>query len=153
MLAMLLLAAGCGGSSSEDHEVTVQTGSLSKAAFIEKADAICEAARTEFLARYQSFVRAHESSLGNKQAEEEFLAEMLEKLLAPNIEGQIAQIGKLGAPKAYAPEAASFLNALQTRIDEARSDPTGLTATPYAFKKAENTAAKVGLKGCSESYS
>jgi hypothetical protein len=150
-VAALLLAIGCGSSS--DPEVTVQTGSLSKAEFVKKADAICEAARTEFIAKYSAFFKAHESDLGNKQKEEELLSEMLETLLAPNVEGQVKQISTLGAPQAYVPEVASFLNELEKRLEEGRDEPFGLTATPYPFKKAENVAAKVGMKGCAESFS
>jgi hypothetical protein len=149
-IAALLLATGCGGSS--DPEVTVQTGSLSKAEFVKKADTICEAARGEFLAKYESFFRAHESDFGDKKKEEAFLSDMLETLLAPNVEGQVKKISSLGAPKAYAPEVASFLNELEKRVEEGRDDPFGLTATPYPFKKAENVAAKVGMKGCAESF-
>lgn len=153
IIAALLLAAGCGSDSSGDSEVTVQTGSLSKAEFIKKADAICEAARTEFLTKFTAFFKAHESDLGDKQKEEAFFSEMLETILGPNIEGEVEQMSTLGAPKAYAAEVASFLNALQKRIDEAHEDPTGLTGTPYPFKKAEDAAAKVGMQGCSESFS
>jgi len=152
-VAALLLVAGCGSGSSSDSEVTVQTGTLSKAAFVKKADAICEAARTEFLSKFTAFFKAHESDLGDKQKEKVFFSEMLETTLAPNIEGEVEQMSELGAPKAYAPEVATFLNALQKRIDEAHEDPTGLTGTPYPFKKAEDVAAKVGMKGCAESFS
>jgi len=151
IIAMLLLATGCGSSS--DPEVTVQTGSLSKAEFVKKADAICEAARSEFIAKYIPFLKAHESSLGDKQKEKELLSEMLETLLAPNVEGQVTRISTLGAPKAYAPEVTPFLNELEKRLDEGRDDPFGLTATPFPFKKAENIAAKAGMKGCAESFS
>ena len=149
-LAALLLAGGCG--SSDSKEVTVQAGSLSKAEFIEKANTICKAARSEFVSKYESFFQAHKSELGSKGQEEKLLSELLETLLAPNVEGQIERISELGAPKDYAPEAAAFLNALQTRLEEAHDDPTGLTATPFPFKKAENVAAKAGLKGCAESF-
>lgn len=150
--AALVLAVGC-GSSSGGSEVTVQTGALSKAEFIAKADAICKAARTEFIAKYTRFVTAHKSELGDEQKEKELLGEVLESLLAPNVEGQIKQIGKLGAPSDYAPEATSFLEALQTRLDEAKEDPTKLTATPFPFKQAETIAGKIGMNGCAESFS
>jgi hypothetical protein len=146
----LLLAAGCGSSGSD--EVTVQTGSLSKAAFIKKADSICEAARTEFLAKYTNFVEAHKADIGNEEKEKALLNEMFDTLLGPNVEGQIEQISELGAPSAYAPEATSFLQGLQTQLDKFNEDPTKLTATPYPFKKAEDTAAKVGMHGCAESF-
>lgn len=151
VLAMLLVAAGCGSSNS--NAVTVETGSLSKAEFIEKADAICKAARSEFLAKYQQYVTAHRSEFESRQNEAAVLGEVLESVLGPNIEGQIEQIGKLGAPSGYAPQVEAFLKALQTRVDEAQGDPTGLTATATPFEKAEDAAKRAGMKGCSESFS
>jgi hypothetical protein len=153
-LAALLIAAGC-GSSGGDDEVTVQTGSLSKAEFIEKADSICKAARTEFLAKYTSFIQAHKSEIGqgDKQKEEALFGEVVESVLAPNIEKQIKQISQLGAPESYASEAAVFLNILQDRLDEASANPAGLTATPFPFKKAEDAAKKAGMAVCGESFS
>jgi hypothetical protein len=153
-IAALLLGAGCGGSSDpEVTEVTVKTGSLSKAAFVKKADAICEAARTEFVSKFTSFFKAHESALGDKQKEQVLLGEILESILTPNVEGQIKEISKLGSPKPYAPEVASFLNALQKRLGELQDDPSQVTGTPYLFKEAENIAAKAGMQGCAESFS
>jgi hypothetical protein len=152
-LTALLFAVGCGSSGSE--EVTVQTGSLSKAEFIKKADAICEAARSEFLAKLSRFFKVHEKTLVNDPAEskEVLLPEVLESLLQPNIEGQVEQISTLGAPKDYAPEVADFLNALQDRMDKALENPPGFTTTPTPFVVAENIARRVALKGCSESFS
>jgi hypothetical protein len=151
-IAALLLATGCGGGSS-NSEVTVQTGSLSKAEFVKKADAICEAARTEFLAMYSAFLKAHSSEVNSAQSQEALFTEMVETILSPNIEGQIEQISELGAPTDYAPKATSFLNALQKRIDEASEDPAGLTTTAFPFKKAEDVAKGVGMNGCAESFS
>jgi hypothetical protein len=157
-IAAAIVAVGCGSSdggsdSSSTVTVTVQTGSLSKAAFVKKADAICKAARTEFLAEFASFSKEHLSEFANPKNREEIFKKVLETMLGPNVEGQIEQISKLGAPSSYAPEVETFLNALQKRIDKAQEEPLGLIATPYPFKKAENVAKQVGLQGCSESFS
>lgn len=152
-LLLALAAAGCGSSSSD--EVTVQTGSLSKAEFIEKADAICEAARTEFLAKYTKFLEAHKSVVngGDKEGQEALLGEILESILAPNIEGQVTQISKLGAPKDFAPEVEKFLNALEERMSKAQDNPQGFTTTPTPFVQAENIARQATMNGCAESFS
>jgi hypothetical protein len=151
IVTTLLLATGCGGSGSS--EVTVQTGSLSKAKFIEKADAICKAARTEFLAKYTRFAESHKAELTDPKQQEAFLSEVLESVLGPNVEGEVKRISELGAPSNYAPEVATFLNALERRLDEAHANPSGLTATPTTFKKAEDAARRAGMYGCSESFS
>lgn len=153
-VVVALVAVGCGSSdSSNSTTVTVETGSLSKAAFVKKADAICEAARTEFLAKFESFANSHSAEFADPNQREAAFKNLVESLLGPNVEGQIEQIGKLGAPSSYASEVEAFLKALQNRIDEAREDPRGLMGTPYVFKKAEDVAKRVGLQGCSESFS
>jgi hypothetical protein len=153
-VAALLLAAGCGSSSgsSGDGEVTVQTGSLSKAAFVKKADAICESARAQFDTTYASFVKAHTSELSDKQKEAALLGEMVNSVIPPPFEQEIAQISELGAPDGYASEVASFLNAVQKRLAELQENPAQLSASPYVFKKAEDAAKKAGLPGCAESF-
>lgn len=149
--ATLLAVSGCGSSGGDS--VTVQTGSLSKAAFIAKADAICKSARTEFLAKYSGYVSAHKSDITNPQKQEAVLSEVLETLLAPNIEKQIEQIGELGAPSDFAPEVTAFLETLQKRLDEAQEDPAGLTSSATPFKEAEDAAKQAGMNGCAESFS
>lgn len=147
---MALLAGGCGGGSDE---ISVQTGSLSKAEFIKQADTICKAARTEFLAKYETFVSANKSAIGNPQQESALIDEVRETILSPNYEGQIEKISALGAPSDYASEVESFLNALQKRLSEINEHPEELDKTPYPFKEPENVAKKVGLKGCANSFS
>ncbi len=155
LVALLLafVATGCGSSSSD--EVTVQTGSLSKAEFIEKADAICEAARTEFLAKYTKFLEAHKSVVNSadEEAKSVLLSEILNSILAPNIEDQVTQISKLGVPQDFAPEVEKFLNALQGRMDKALDNPEGFTTTPTPFVQAENIARQATMNGCAESFS
>lgn len=156
LAAMLagLLVAGCG--SSGGSAVTVQTGSLSKTAFIEKADAICKAARTEFLAKYENLLREHKAELFSKNTTEEkqeaVIGEVIDSVLTPNMEGEIASIGELGAPKSYAPEATAFLEALQTKLEEVQDDQSVLGSTQFPFKKAEDVARRAGMYGCAESF-
>jgi hypothetical protein len=150
VLALVLLAGGCGGGSGE---ITVQTGSLSKAEFIKQADAICTAARTEFIAKYTSFVRANKSAFENGKHESALMYEALESIVTPNYEGEIEKISTLGAPGDYAPKVASFLNSVQKRLDEVHERPAELLATPYPFKEPEDVAKTAGLKGCAESFS
>lgn len=149
VVAALLLAVGCGGSG--DSAITVQTGSLSKAEFIEKADAICKAAKTEFLAKYSGLIKAHKSVIGNKEKEKAIINELVESTLSPNVESQIEQISELGAPSDYAPKVTAFLNAFQKRLDEILENPSELTASSYPFEKAESVAKKAGMNDCAES--
>jgi hypothetical protein len=152
-LAALLLATGCGSSGND--EVTVRTGSLAKAAFIEKADAICKAAHVELVAKYTRFLAANKSVVygSDKGKQIVLLGEAVDSVVAPSIEGQIKRISQLGAPSAFAPEVAAYLNTLDEQLTEVHEDPTGLTASIYPFKKAEGIAHQAGISGCAESFS
>ena len=147
---LLLVGAGCGDGSSNDG-ITVQTGSLSKAEFIEKADAICKAGQAEFVANFTQFSKVHQAELNDPAKKEKLLNEIVESLIDPTIEEDIERISGLGAPNSYAPQVTKFLTALQARLDEAHEDPSGLVIQ-HAWKKATDVAKAVGMKGCSESF-
>jgi hypothetical protein len=140
-LAALAFAGGCGGS--DGGGVTVQTGSLSRAEFIERADAICEAVRTKLIAEYYQYLKK-----GAKPESPQELAGELLSILGPNLEREIRQISTLGAPSDYAPEVDAFLEALQERLDRANENPASLNATSSPFKQAEEAAKRAGLDGC-----
>jgi hypothetical protein len=156
-LTTLLSVVGVGCGSSSDPEITVQTGTLSKTEFTEKADTICKAARTEFVAKYTRFAEENKSTLfpehPSKEKTEAKIGELVDTILTPNIEGEIAKISELGAPKAYAPQAAAFLNALQTKLEAIQNDPHEIGSSPFPFKKAEDAARRAGMYGCAESFS
>lgn len=152
-LAAILGVAGCGGSG--DPSITVQTGALSKAEFTEKADAICKAARTEFVAKFTRFGEENKSALfsaNNPDEREATVGELVDSILTPNIEGEIAKISELGAPDAYAPQAAVFLNALQEELEVIQDTPSEIGNGPFPFKKAEDAARRAGMYGCAESF-
>ena len=151
-LAALLSAAGCGSSSGD--EVTVETGSLSKAAFIKKADTICQAARTELIAKFFDYLKTHKELAGREDvnAQRAVATQTVNLILVPNVEGEIEQISGLGAPDDYASEVEVFLNALQERLDKVHENPALASATAAPFKQASDTAKKAGMIGCAESF-
>lgn len=160
-LSALLLAAGCGssGSSATDaegsegsSEVTVQTGSLSKAEFIERADAICESNRSQFSRSFEAFNREH--PVGESPASKlSWLNEVVDTVLMPIYEKQVDQLSSLGAPSGDEAQMAAFVNALQRQLDAIRDNPTLFAKTITPFKAAEGKARQYGLTGCAENLS
>lgn len=132
----LLFAAGCGDSndsatgSSNDgggstptvEEITVDTGSLSKAAFIKQANAICRKATEKFQTGLQ---KVFEESGNNprKPTETPREIEFYEEDFAQIYETQIDEISALGAPKGDEQEIAAYLEGVQQGIAEAAEDP------------------------------
>jgi hypothetical protein len=150
-LAILLAAGGCGGSDSSAADVTVETGSLSKAQFIKRADAICEANRAQFTREFTAFAQKIQRS--SKAAQEASNDDPVEKILIPNFQKDINEISNLGAPSGDEQEVGAFLEALGQRLEEIRERPTILEETVTPFAKAEKLAKAYGLTGCAESFS
>jgi hypothetical protein len=150
-LAVALVAGGCGGASAS--EITVQTGSLSKAEFIKRADAICTAARSQFTREYTAFVKKNYKPTSSRSAQEAVANELVESILLPNFEKPIDEISALGAPKGDEQAIASFLNALQQRLEEIHERPLILNKTVTPLARAEKLARAYGLTGCAESFS
>jgi len=145
---------GCGGSSGgSSEEITVKPGSLSKAAFIRRANAICATARSAFEQAYVAFAKDN-AQPGPKGEEESYLLEVIEKVVVPNYEkGMATEISKLGAPSSEVESTSEFVNAISHRIEELRENPHELVETPFPFKDAAAVAKAKGFATCAASFS
>ncbi len=149
ILATALLGGGCGGSSSQ---VDVQTGALTKAEFIERANAVCKAVRSNFTQDFANYYRDH--PLNKAPSEEEWLEGIIETAVQPNYEiKMVKEIGAIGVPGEEKEEVVAFLEALRQRIDELKEKPAELNKTPYPFAKPAALAKKYGLDGCAGAFS
>lgn len=153
VVAGTILLGGCGGGGGSDGSVTVETGSLSKAEFISRANAICASVRSQFTREYEDFIKNGRKG-HSAAAESEFLHETIEKLVVPDYEDRmIGAIAKLGVPSDYAPEVTSFLEALKQRLVEIQDEPEKLIQTAFPFSGASKAAEAAGLEGCANSFS
>jgi len=152
-LLAILLAAGC-GSSGDSAEVTVETGTLSKADFIERADDICTSARTQFQTEYAAFLKAHKSQVLSTANQEELVEKLVDEIFLPNYEKQVEEISALGAPEGnFEQEVAVFIEEFQRRLGEVHDHPPIIAASPFPFEKVAEVARKTGLIKCAESFS
>ncbi len=156
----LLLAAGCGsdddsatGSSGggSTEGVTVETGSLSKAAFIKKADAICAGTWEEFEKQVQA-AYLEERENPRKPTEVSPLIEFYETDFEDMYEDQIAKISALGAPQGDEQEITAYLEGVQDGLAEAEENAEAFFG-PFiqregAFKGASQLAKAYGLRVC-----
>jgi hypothetical protein len=145
----ILLVSGCGGGGS--NEVSVTTGSLSKAQFISRADALCTAARNQFNREYIAFGKKHPIP-PSKAGQRKWLSEIVERMLAPSYESHFEEIGALGAPSGDEEKISEFLTAFERRLGEIEENPTELGASPYPFKDVAKMAKAYGLSGCANSF-
>jgi hypothetical protein len=150
-LAVALLAGGCGSDSSgASAEITVETGSLPKAAFVKRVDAICKEEKAQAIREYRDFARQKgQAARSSPETEQEAALEIIETILAPNFEGLIDQVEELGAPRGDEQQLTTFLRALQRNIEEAQADPVkSVNGLSSPFKQAAQLADKYGLAGC-----
>lgn len=158
LIASALLVAGCGGSSQGSSgdvapsEITVETGTLSKAQFIQRADAICEDNRNQFTRTFNAYIKNHKLG-GSPVTELAFIGGVVRNVLMPIYGDQVEEIGSLGAPASDKAKVTAFLKALQNRLYAIRGNPTLFARTITPFKAAEDLANSYGLTGCAESLS
>lgn len=158
-LLALLLVAGCGdsddsatGSSGGSEEITVETGSLSKAAFIKQVEPICRKATEKFESQLEkAFGESTEKP--RKPTEPSAVEEYYETDFPETYENQIDEISALGAPKGDEQEIATYLEIVQKGVDEAREDFEGFNQSflenQGAFDGTAKLTAAYGLRGCS----
>jgi hypothetical protein len=156
LIVVSFLAIGCGGGGDGDGSeagadtsdgVTVETGSLTKAQFVKKADKICIDTKGHF--------ERQAATLGKSIAPGEItprvIASLVKSTLIPDYEELIAQIGSIGAPSGDEEQIATFLNAVQETIDYAGENPEKAFESLNLFAKASKLAKEYGLSGCSVS--
>ena len=136
VLGMSIAVAGCGGGDDE---------SLTKAEFIQQADAICKKAHDGF---EKAFNRTFS---GGQQPSQAQLNEFAADTLVPGVQKEIDDIGELEPPSADADEVDAIIAAEQDGVDKVRADP-GILAPSVKedpLKKGQDLARAYGMKECS----
>jgi hypothetical protein len=161
-LATAALAIGCGGGddggeggstvsgssnsdSSQSGEPTVTTSSLSKAAFVKKADGLCRLGAEKALS-YQS-TDPEKANL----PEDQLLPEAIEATIAPSFQEVVDQIQELGAPSGDELQVEAFLDALQQEIDvieERRTSVSSFAKLEALLRRSSALARDYGLESC-----
>lgn len=151
-IAVVLIIAGCGGgngpeAAANSEPIAIETGSLSKAEFVDRANEICEKDKGEFLAEYQSLLKNAETSSGELNTEQ-----LVNDAFVPTYEKLIGEISDLGSPPGDEETITKLLRTLQSELDLARRHPSkafdSLSPLPRAVKAAE----AYGLEGCAGSF-
>ena len=143
VLAVALVWVGCGSSSGGDE---VTASSISKAQFIKEADAACREGQKGVQNDFQAFVKENENLKNPTEAK---YAELVETVLAPNIEQEVDDIRSLGAPDGDVEEIEAMLVAREEGLEEAEAQPKkAVQANLAGFTEAGKLAKGYGLKDC-----
>ena len=154
-IAATLLVGGCGESDSS--EITGQTGSLTKAEFIRRADAICRKGGSQVQREFAAYVQRNSDAVSPESPQSEqgaAAAEIIDTIYVPGNEKQIERIGSLSAPSGDEGEVKAILAAMQDGLDEASDRPlvfirAGSPKGP-AFTEARKLARAYGLADCGQ---
>lgn len=142
IVAVALLALGCGGSGDEGE--TVQA--LTKPQFIKQADEACEKVAEKREAAAKSWHKEHP---GEVDAEE--LSEAFKEVLVPAIQEQVDALEALGPPVADRAKVARMLDNLTKAQGDFEQEGAEGTRQPEV-SQFETEARKYGLKVCPQLY-
>jgi hypothetical protein len=136
VVAMALVAAGCGGDDDDDAPT--------KEEFITQADDICTEGDQVIEEQAAEVFGSGQPSKAQQEA-------FIEDTVIPETQSQIDGIRELTPPEGDEDEVNAIVDAADQGIDEIESDPAALTqggANPLA--EASQLAAEYGMKDCGQ---
>jgi len=131
--------AGCGGGDEEE-----QPTSVSKVAYVKRADEICKETEKRQRKLLLQFQRENKGA-GNSPR---VLEEMVTAAALPPLEQQVEELAKLPPPDKEAAKAKAYMAAVEKAVRDIRMEPGTLFAEPGAFTKALELAPEFGFKTC-----
>jgi hypothetical protein len=136
LLALCVAAAiaGCGGDDDDD-------GALTKAEFVDQANAICKDANAQIDAAAKDLPQD-----ASKAELEQFATETL----LPNVQGQIDDVGALEPPSEDQDQITEFLDSAQAEVDRLEKDPLIIFSDEQTFEETNKLGRAYGLTECSD---
>jgi hypothetical protein len=135
-----LIVAGCGSGGDSN------TASITKAQFVKQADAACKKGEEQIQADFKAYIEGHKNL--TNPTEDDF-AEVVDTVLAPNVEQEVGEIRALGMPSGDEAKIEAILDSVEEGREEAEADPkNAIQTTPASLEKANKLAKEYGLKVC-----
>lgn len=130
-------ASGCGSGSSD---------APTKAAFIKRADVICEQRKNEEIAAFSTYLAKSQKQNLSGQAQARFV---IGGVFQP-IEAMTGEIRDLGSPDGDEDQVNEIVEAFEDIVKEGRANPAKVFSAEAPYGSADKLAAAYGLKACSE---
>jgi hypothetical protein len=139
-LAAASAAAGCGGGGSEDS-----TPPPTKAAFIKRADAICEKTDTTQKAAFKVFSQKNPNAAGRSGEEEVVVVVGL-----PPVRTEVKELAALPTPGGDEEKIAAILRGIEEAVKEGEAEPSTMLkkGSSGPFAPVERLAREYGFKAC-----
>jgi hypothetical protein len=150
-LAIVLVAAGCGGSGSRSGGTTgggtteSDGDAPTTAAFIKEADQACGKAEAELTNEVEAFAKENDIPLGSEEPNEAQQTELFQQVILPNIAKQGEDIAALTPPAGDESTIEELTKTLEQEVAEAEEEG-GLGEK--ALAGATNLARAYGFKIC-----
>lgn len=142
----LVLVTGCGSGDDAGDGVTVSD--ISKAEFIKQADSICEENVAKMQADFRAYALGNQAESPQEPSRTDF-SELIDAVVVPNIEREIAEIQALGAPAGGKEEVGAFVAALEGDLEKAKAEPRAVLAyRSPTFLETKRKARDYGLHAC-----
>jgi hypothetical protein len=141
-LAVAALVAGCGGGDS-----STATGSISKAAFIKKVDAVCKKGTERMQRAVVSFLKEHRNVRRPNNGQSE---KLVGTVIVPSVRREIKELKALGAPDGDEDRVDAMVSALEEGAETAEDDPKAVVAgsSDVVFGIASRLAGEYGIEAC-----
>jgi hypothetical protein len=142
-LAAAALVAGCGGG---DDSGGTATGSISKAAFIKKVDAVCQRGTERMQRAILGFLKQHKDVKRPNKAQSE---KLVGTAIVPSVKTEIEELKALGAPEGDEERVSAIVGALEEGLETAEGNPEAVVASSDAvFGISGRLAGEYGAEVC-----
>lgn len=139
-----ICVAGCGSSSNSTSAET--TAAISKAEFVAKGNAVCVQGEKAQEAEINAYVK--KNGLEKQKPTQAQNVEIVETILAPNIQSQINGVKALGAPSGEEQQVSSALELSQQTLEKIEANPELAFGKKDTFAAAGKQLHALGLKEC-----
>jgi hypothetical protein len=143
-LALAALGLGCGGGGDSSTD----TGSISKAAFIKKVDAVCKHGTRRM---QRAVLKVLKQGKGIKRPSTDQSVKLVGVVIVPSVRQEIKEIKALGVPGGDEEKVDAMVGALEEGVETAEDDPEAVVkgSSDVIFGIASRIAGEYGIKGCS----
>jgi hypothetical protein len=147
VVALGLLATGCGGSSDSGSEITAS--SITKAEFVKKVDAICTRRNTELEGELAKFIKS--TNFNPREGTEDAYITLVGQFYVPALKRESARIRALGAPQGDEDEVGELVEALERGLETAEKEPKKVVdLSSVVFKESNQLGKEYGLTACEQ---
>lgn len=146
VMAIAIVAAGCGSSSDGTTDVVV----LTKTEYIKQGDAICKKGSESLSKEAEEF--AEENSIDTSKPTKQQQEEVIETVVGPALQTQADELSELGPPDGEEDKTTAIVDALEAGAEELEDNPGALleSGAKSPLDKANELANEFGFKRCGQ---